>query len=500
MEGEVEAIRKGDSQAAVVLESWAGRVRRGDGVAGIAARLGDVVCPALTAYGLPSVHEAAGRVLASLADKREGRAAFLDPQHAAVLSAATSRDAPPQVRELISRCLHRSITMVADGTGIADHLEQAFSSGAVAVLFATIDDPEVAVACKAGETLAWLVAAGPGRARLAADDAAMQKLKDAIRAENEVSLRILDGLGEAGAHNREAFVFLRELGVLDSIANGVAKSTTDLLLLLNYLEVLELICRSPLGVEFCGTRPDLGDRIVRLAEQDVSAPVCGFALRFIGNFARHSAENAGYALRAGWYDVAVKHKAVDKGLESLAGLACRVPTLLRMLTTADFSAFTDAVAARDPTMQETGLHCLAQPFEAAAEPDADAAHREAAEQLFTDALLRTGYLKKAVSLRSHSITSVRLAALRLIAALASNSFTVNHLTSDQVLWDYILDPNIELDMMCKETKFGAIQKLVKYNALIKRPDKEIAELESLGRAGPWAVNRKLHAPNTEVAE
>eukprot|EP01063_Lacrimia_lanifica_P005676 TRINITY_DN13414_c0_g1_i1.p1 TRINITY_DN13414_c0_g1~~TRINITY_DN13414_c0_g1_i1.p1 ORF type:complete len:547 (+),score=161.49 TRINITY_DN13414_c0_g1_i1:49-1641(+) len=520
------------------LDGWRQRVRRGEDVGPLLERLPEVF--ELLARGSSASRDAAEQLVRALTQRSEGRALIasgaLDELFAAALDPSKTDAQCRCACADVLKTACRAVT-AAPGPGLP-----AFRPELLQLIAQCLQDPDVGVTAKAEACLTHILLHRTLREDTVVQATFFPAILGLVSQNDEVSVRVLEGVAQAlgeeadkkhtkrvemlerqhrqklanpdtpveasNGHvevydnEEEIFETLQQLGVLDSIADGVVRATEDVLLLLNYMEVLEAVTRSAYGVAFCATRSALGERLAGLARQNVVESVSGFSLRFIGNFAQHSPENCAYALNQGWYQLAqgfAKALANDlgtcRGIEALAGVAATPCGLQRLAEEKDFfSVFVTGALSPHADVKEAALHgaaaMLESPFNLSvlAQPDTFAS-------LFDpDCYASKAAISKVLQLRSHAVQSVRLATLRFIAALSRHRGAVPFLTTCQLMWDWLVDPDVEMDVMCKETKYGGIQHLAKNAEFIDRDAKDVMELRVAAKMGPYYTKRSTRAP------
>ena len=474
-----------DKELYAFFEAWVAAVHRGEDVEGKCAALSDV-CSLQLATKSADIRDAAARAVRVLCGSRAGRLPVL-----AGLEKDGALAAPPSEHQRLLRAA-ASVALLSHLTDATD-AATALSPFQSSLLAELLKDDVVANSESAVRCLSTLVKTAQGRTMLC-ESSVMDGLGALIAQNDAVSIRVLEGLIAGVQRDEDGFAFLREKGILDALVDKVEESTTDLLLLLNYLEVLELLSQSPYGTSFLLTRRELGARLTALASQNLVESVSGFALRFIARFAAHSGENAAYAIDNKWVEVATgfadPHDASSTSLGAMdvVGSVGSTETGLAHLTdTGAWKILPAAAASRQPDMVEAALHALSLVFESTATS-------EGALARFTAALFAASGSDRLLAARSHAVTDVRTAGIRFILALARHEAAVPHLTGSQLMWDWFTDPDVEVDLECRALKYDAAVLLVKHAAAIPREAEEVMELRVVAKMGPQWQKRATRAP------
>ena len=355
-------------------------------------------------------------------------------------------------------------------------------------------DKDLAAAAKSVKAICMVATTRVGRNLVWEIPEIQQSLQQTFKSSSTTAIRIIECLMEAAQGlksdedaSRESYEFLRDIGVLDALTDGVEAATSDILLLLNYLEVLDHIADSPVGIEYCATRPTLGNRIIGLVDQQLVPQVSGFALKFIGKFSLHSNETANYAISSGWTQKVTESfskGASDSSIEAISNL-CSSQIGLSHLFEDCCRIFIDLLRMKNAEAKATVFHALSQVFEQEG--------NDKLNQLF-DRL--SDSIKLLLCDRTHGVLEVRVGFLRLFSALCKHNFSAGLCTAEDRVWDWLVDPDIEPDNMCKEIKFGAIQRLVKNLGVINRNDTELEHLLVCSKKGPFFTKRKSTGPET----
>eukprot|EP01064_Diplonema_japonicum_P029176 TRINITY_DN4651_c0_g5_i1.p1 TRINITY_DN4651_c0_g5~~TRINITY_DN4651_c0_g5_i1.p1 ORF type:complete len:500 (+),score=112.59 TRINITY_DN4651_c0_g5_i1:54-1502(+) len=338
----------------------------------------------------------------------------------------------------------------------------------------------------AARTLGGLLGDHLSRSVLTTHTKIVDSLQEKFKTRSVEALRILEVLIQKAGTDTDLFTFLETIGALDAVVDGVETVGDDILMLLNYLEILETIAKGPLGARFCGTRKGLGTRIIRIAEQDLVDVASDFAIRFIGRFAEHSEENCVHALRSNWLESVVKSRNLEKKIEALGGICTQQPGLAHVVAQTGMFADFFIVPKNKPDLLEISLHAIAAILESSA------------ISVETVCPVLLPHMAQLLDHRNHQIVAVRQAGLRFLAAALKHSVFVAYVSLDQLMWDYFLDVDCEMDYTCKEIKFGALQNLHRNKGSIEgRDSQEILEIELLTEKGPFYTKRETRAPQVE---
>ena len=482
MEDTLKAVLSNERDTNELLDSWIVSCRRGESLVDTA------LChPSLFALlidAAPSNQDSAKRLLSILAEDTTARKAILQAQPSYYTS-----QAPLPHRQIYSEIAIKEFLFTIE----APCLE-------VTKLFlGFLHDEDTSVSERAVSCLTHAMRRHNGPHTMSskpATEVILTEVKELLQRKDAVTVRVMEGLlaGVVRAEEKDGFEFLKSNGVMDLLVDSVEEATTDVLLLMNYLEVLELLSRSPHGVQFMTTRRGLGARLAGLAQQNMIESVSGFALRFIANFCAHSSENALYAIEQGWVSVA-KTFCVDlrndslslRALQVLSGVGQSAAGLEHLISSLDYKILVGATNSRQPDVIESGMHGLAEIFE----------RGDQSEGLIK--IMEKDYsLQRLFESRSSGLKGVRIGCLRLISALAGCRAAGNIIADDQFLWDWLVDPDIEPDLECKDVKYGAAQKLALHAEHISKSAEEVMELRVVAKMGPLFSKRAHEAPESHV--
>eukprot|EP01060_Flectonema_neradi_P020310 TRINITY_DN2784_c0_g3_i1.p1 TRINITY_DN2784_c0_g3~~TRINITY_DN2784_c0_g3_i1.p1 ORF type:complete len:488 (+),score=85.83 TRINITY_DN2784_c0_g3_i1:62-1525(+) len=436
--------------------------------------------------GSHSIRDACLRYIHVLFDTTEGGELVLASREVQAMLLEGSQHPASEVRSVCSLGMYAAARNNIKCFMSSDELLK------VAIQLAT--DKDITAAAKSVKAVCMAFADKAARQLIRDSPAMYQSLKETFTTSSTTSIRIIECIMETAETlksdedaSRECYEFIRDIGVLDALTTGVETSTSDILLLLNYLEVLDHIADSPIGIEYCATRPTLGARIIALIDQQFVPQVSGFALKFIGKFSLHSEETANFAISSGWAEKVTssfKKGASDPSIKAISDL-CSTPTGLEHLLNEGSRIFTDLLKISNAEAKASVFHGLGQIFEQQG--------TDTLQQFFASI---EGLLKTLLPDRSHGILEVRVGFQRLFSGLCGHKFAVPFCTSEDRVWDWIMDPDTEPDNMCKEIRFGAVQKLVKNMSVINRNDTEIEHLLTYSKKGPFFTKRKSTAPET----
>jgi hypothetical protein len=316
-----------------------------------------------------------------------------------------------------------------------------------------------------------------------------------------VALRVMECVVVGcGGGAPAALGFCGSVGVTDAVVGGVVEPTTDVLLLLNGLELLERLAASPAGLTLLRHRPDVLPRIRALASHP-DPSVAGFALRFMGRFsARGEAEGA--VACAAWFPAAaltlLQAEATDPdtlqtALETVGSMATTQAGLSTLLADSAACERLGALAAFAPREVRTAaLHAIAVPVDAPTAPD------PLLQRLVAGLFDGSAGIPRYEALLAASRTfdrDVRLGALHLLHALAGRRWGALRLARTPGFLAWLTDRSNEADKEALEYKFGIGQRM---HAFVTDLSEAIGapatmDLRAFVRLGPFFNGDRLAA-------